>query len=327
LALFRIRWNSEYLINLAIKENSFCAEYRLDPKRFKIIHELIAPMISVNQSMAQVSMSKSGSAPISSDSRLGAALIMLAGGRRIEAMRTHGLSKTMAYDNLHAVVKAINSHAALAIVPNNSTSELKKRSSDFQMRSSHGLFKYCTGAVDGLAIHIRAPSRQSTQNQTRFFSGSKKKFCLNFQGVCDANCKFIGFTCKHVGSTNDAEAYETCSLKHFCESLPFPYHWNGDPAYTLSESMMIPFSGVNLHITDACKEWFNFWHSQVRITIERCFGIFIQRWGIFWQALKFDLHNVFAIIEACCRLHNFCINQKLPILDSSYQPPSIANLK
>ena len=168
--------------------------------------------------------------------------------------------------------------------------------------------------------------KTKTTNQTQYMSGSKKSFGINMQATCDSNVKFGIVSAKHVGSTNDAEAFETSKLKETNESLPFPYHWNGDPAYVLTETMMIPFPGVNLHIVTPSKEWFNFWHSQVRITIERCFGIFIARWGIFWVDLKYDIDTIFEIIHACCRLHNFCIDHSVPVLSNTYIPPEHARL-
>ena len=133
------------------------------------------------------------------------------------------------------------------------------------------------------------------------------------QGVCDAKCRFIAVSCKHVGSTNDADAFETSGgLKIINLRLALPYHWNGDAAYTGTETMVIPFPGVNLHITFPSKETFNFYHSQLRITIERTFGIFIQRWGIFWKQSKYKLKLIMEIVHACCRLHNFfCIDRIL----------------
>lgn len=83
---------------------------------------------------------------------------------------------------------------------------------------------------------------------------------------------------------------------------------------------MVPFSGVNLGDTDPPKEWFNFWHSQLRINIECAFGIFISRWGIFWKNLRYKTRQIIAIVHACCRLHNFCIDRNLPILDATYEP-------
>jgi DDE superfamily endonuclease len=242
----------------------------------------------------------------------------------MESMRTHGLAQATVYDNFHRVISAINSHPALAITCDNSITGLQSRAADFMERSSFDIFQYCTGAIDGLAIPIRCTSRKAVMNQARFYSGSKKKYCLNMQGVCDAHCRFIAVTCKHVGSTNNAVAFAQCSPKTLCEEQTFPYHWNGDNAYTISESMRIPFAGTNLSVTNPPREWFNFWHSQIRITIERTFGIFVQRWGIFWQPLKYNLEHCTAIVHASCRLHNFCVNRNLPVLSSHHTPTHVA---
>lgn len=325
-SLYRKRWDSQYLRNLAENEGSFLAEYRVDPGGFDLLHEILESSIQRDDRFSSIAMGTSGSAPITTASRLGAALIMLGGGRRLEAMRTHGLSMSTTYDNFDRVIKAINSHPALSIDCDMSNDGCRARAAGFMERSTHDIFRYCTGAIDGLAIHIRAPSRDSVFNQSRFFSGNKKKYCMNMQGVCDAQCRFIAVTCKHVGSTNDAVAYNQGSLKPLCESHDYPYHWNGDNAYTLSESMMIPFPGTNLSVTHPSREWFNFWHSQVRITIERAFGIFVQRFGIFWQALKYDLNKSIEIVHACCRLHNFCINRNLPVISSHHVPLDVATV-
>lgn len=78
-----------------------------------------------------------------------------------------------------------------------------------------------------------------------------------------------------------------------------------------------------MHITNPPKESYNFYHSQLRITIERTFGIIIRRWGIFWHGIEYDLPFVIDILHACIRLHNFCTDQSLPILESAHRvPPS-----
>lgn len=89
---------------------------------------------------------------------------------------------------------------------------------------------------------------------------------------------------------------------------------------------MTPWPGNNLATACPPREWFNFFHSQLRITIERTFGIFIGRWGIFWGALCYDLEMVYIIIHACVRLHNFCVRRNLPILQKSTQRHSDAPL-
>jgi hypothetical protein len=45
----------------------------------------------------------------------------------MEVMRTHGFSRTTAYDNFHAVIEAINSHPALATEYSGSIVDLKKK--------------------------------------------------------------------------------------------------------------------------------------------------------------------------------------------------------
>jgi hypothetical protein len=53
---------------------------------------------------------------------------------------------------------------------------------------------------------------------------------------------------------------------------------------------------------------FNFYQSQVRITVERAFGMLISKLGIFWKPLQFRLKLITKIIQACGRIHNYCIN-------------------
>jgi hypothetical protein len=72
----------------------------------------------------------------------------------------------------------------------------KKSKKKYKQKSDHELFKYCTGAIDGLAIHIQAPSKKIEIRED--FSQAVKNFFLNFQGVCDANCRFNAFACKHI---------------------------------------------------------------------------------------------------------------------------------
>eukprot|EP01031_Cornospumella_fuschlensis_P031290 gene31290-37817_t len=225
-------------------------------------------------------------------------------------MRTHGIAASTVYSTFRAVVQAINRHPALAIECDNSEDALRERAGEFALKckSAPDLFKYCTGAIDGLAIHIKCPKRSKTKHQIRYFSGNKQKYCLNMQAVCDARCRFLAMTCNHVGSTNDGVAFCTSSLKALCQGQQFPYHWNGDIAYPLLESLHTPYLGLNLHETDPFKESYNYFHSELRITIERCFGMFVRRWGIFHKALEYDLSFVTEIVHACCRLHNFIID-------------------
>jgi hypothetical protein len=68
-----------------------------------------------------------------------------------------------------------------------------------------------------------------------------------------------------------------------------------------------PFKAVSSGPKDA----YNFYHSQVRITIECAFGMLVHRWGILRKAipLNISLSKTSALVVALCKLHNFCINE------------------
>ena len=61
------------------------------------------------------------------------------------------------------------------------------------------------------------------------------------------------------------------------------------------------------------KDDYNFYHSQVRITVECAFGMLVQRWGVLRRAIstKVSTKKVTCLCMALCRLHNFCINARL----------------
>lgn len=151
-SMFRKRWDSEYLLNLAQQESTFVREYRVTPKGFDILLELLYDYLKVDEEMARRSQSLSGSKVVSVASRLGMALIILAGGRPLEAMRTHGVSETTCRNNFHKVIKVINSCYALAIKYPLTTESLERVADGFVQRSTHRLFKYCTGLFDCFCI-------------------------------------------------------------------------------------------------------------------------------------------------------------------------------
>jgi hypothetical protein len=60
------------------------------------------------------------------------------------------------------------------------------------------------------------------------------------------------------------------------------------------------------------RDAFNFYHSSLRMHVEQSFGIMVARFGILWRSLRFPLPVVPRILSACMRIHNFCIDQKVP---------------
>ena len=69
--------------------------------------------------------------------------------------------------------------------------------------------------------------------------------------------------------------------------------------------MATPLKGMRSGYEDA----YNFYLSQLRITIERAFGIFVRRWSILHAPLVVPLPKVAPLVNALIRLHNFCIDE------------------
>ena len=60
------------------------------------------------------------------------------------------------------------------------------------------------------------------------------------------------------------------------------------------------------------KDAYNFYHSQLRITIEGAFGWLTQIWGMLRKQMprKYTLRKIMAVVSCLCRLHNFLIDDK-----------------
>jgi hypothetical protein len=125
------------------------------------------------------------------------------------------------------------------------------------------------------------------------------------QGVCDASCRFIGFSCNTSGSTSDYVAFKHSNCYRTWQHVPTPFYYVGDCAYPLSPSCIIPFVGSLLPENE---DNFNFYHSQLRITVERAFGIFVNVFRIFHTPLQFSISTTCDVVEACVKLHNYRIN-------------------
>lgn len=66
-------------------------------------------------------------------------------------------------------------------------------------------------------------------------------------------------------------------------------------------------------VTPGNDDNFNFEHSSLRINIECAFGELIRRWGIPWKPLEMAFDKRAAVLGACIRLHNFCIERRQKI--------------
>ena len=77
----------------------------------------------------------------------------------------------------------------------------------------------------------------------------------------------------------------------------------GDNAFVENMTMATPVPGIHISVIE---DAYNFYLSQLRITIERAFGILVHRWGLLRRPLSMSILKVPAIVTCLMGLHNFC---------------------
>ena len=108
----------------------------------------------------------------------------------------------------------------------------------------------------------------------------------------------------------------------FIGDAAFPKHYDRHPA-----AFLIPFtrSGLRDVETRADRDSYNFYLSQLRIVIECCFGMMVNKFRVLTRALQTtSLTRAVLTFQACCALHNFIINERLASnsnVDRGQPPP------
>jgi DDE superfamily endonuclease len=145
--------------------------------------------------------------------------------------------------------------------------------------------------------------------EVKIFCGRKKKYGLNLQAVCDAKRRFLDVYIGHPGATSDFLSFMTSPL-HICLEQPNYLHPSlclfGDNAYVNTNYMVTPFKNVS----DGPKDAFNYYQSQLRISIECALGMLCHRFANLRKPIpqKITIAKTTALAMACCKLHNYCIN-------------------
>jgi hypothetical protein len=117
------------------------------------------------------------------------------------------------------------------------------------------------------------PSQKETFNVGSYFSGHYQSYGVNVQATCDCNSHFTSISVLCPGGTGDSKAYAASCLHSYVSNLPFGFYLVADNAYTLSDMLLIPYSGQDR--VDSSKDAFNFYLSQLRIRIEQAFGLLV----------------------------------------------------
>jgi hypothetical protein len=289
--------------------------YRMERSSFNKLFEILEP------SLERIFFPRNGGTRkanksrylIDTKTRLSIAIRFFAGADPLDIMQVHDVSLMSVYYSVWGVVDALNACEELRYTfPNHEEQEEIARG--FGQKSG-AAFSKVIGAIDGLVICIMLPClaicRSLECGQVNFRCHRKDKHGLNFQAICDHRLKFIWVGMKWPGATSDYMAWVTSALCRSLEDNPLTkkirtgFTFVGDNAYVKKMFMAVPLKGVRGGYEDA----YNFYLSQLRITIERAFGVLVHRWSILRAPLALPLQKVGPLVESLVRLHNFCIDQ------------------
>ena len=112
-------------------------------------------------------------------------------------------------------------------------------------------------------VESKFPMLKNTSNITSYFSGHYQCYRLNVQATCDLCCHFTLVSVLCPGGTGDSKAFSGSTLYDFIQGLPAGFYMIADNAYTLSEHLLIPYSGTDKK--DKSKDAYNFYISQLCI--------------------------------------------------------------
>jgi hypothetical protein len=315
----RVRKDLEKDIFNQLGEYYLRRAYRMDKYTFYRLHHLLEPLLIKHFFPKEGGNRDIYNNPylIKTEIRLSITLRYFAGASPYDLVVTHGVSMASVFYSIWGVVDCINKCPDLDIkFPDYNQQEGIARG--FKKRSGAS-FDCVVGAIDGILIWILKPLFNecllANCGEGSFNCSRKDKYGLNMQAICDDELRFLYIDLSWPGSTADYLAWITSSMCQEIElsltsrlpRLKKGFTLVGDNAYVRTTYMAVPIKACKTEVEDS----YNFYQSQLRITIERAFGVLVHRWSILRGPMNVPLFKVVPIVHCLCKLHNYCIDERL----------------
>ncbi len=155
-----------------------------------------------------------------------------------------GLLHTAFYSSIYKGMDAINRCPDLALKLPRSLEELQNAADEFASVRRDWLLNGCVLALDGWLCWIKVPGINETANVSSYFSGHYQAYRVNVQATCDTQSRFTYVCVLCPSGTGDSRAYQASELRFCVDTLPPGFYAVTGNAYTLSEHLLISYSGV-----------------------------------------------------------------------------------
>jgi hypothetical protein len=303
----RLNWD-EHVTQLE-HEGLFTNEYLMSQSAHKKLVRILDPFLQ------RFEYNSRGPEPILVEHIIAVGLRVLSGGRPKDQRHIIGSSRAAAYLAVDDFVDAVNLAPELNIDLPTTPEEWEEIYEQYKMKSSSEIMAGCVGAIDGFFQRTNKPTSKEVGNVIAYYSGHYESYGLNCQACVRADLQFMYFGVISPGSTNDNISFPNATaLKNAFDSLPLGRFGVADAAYTLSEGILVPFTGSAR--LDPAHDAFNYYLSQLRIRVEMAFGRLSNKFRILNGTIVGSQDRASSILIACARLHNFIIREDKPFGDN-----------
>jgi hypothetical protein len=142
---------------------------------------------------------------------------------------------------------------------------------------------------------------------------------FNVQVVVDHTMRIRSFSIRS-GSHNDKSVYNKSAFRtKVHEHLPQGAFFLADAGYTLSTLLITPYKIIYGMPSEQAK--FNYFHSKIRMTVERSLGLLKGKWRRLDHTLVGKSpQNITKLIRGAMILHNWLLNDKVNIGELNEDP-------
>ncbi|POM73866.1 Hypothetical protein PHPALM_9249 [Phytophthora palmivora] len=203
-------------------EGQFQRSYRMTAGSFEHLLSFKRPALVQDEIQLH---RRTGTDPKSPEITLQVTISWLAGGNYHTTRNLGGTSVTAIYDAMHAVMDVICN---------------------------------CTELIIGAPTESATRTYELADGFTTISKDSK--YGLNVHAICDSMCRFTGYCFNSPGKVGNSFTFKKWKLLEAIMQLPAGFYIVGDNAYPLSDSLLVPFS--KLELKSKAHSDYNFYLSQ-----------------------------------------------------------------
>ncbi|KAL6607058.1 hypothetical protein ACP70R_042711 [Stipagrostis hirtigluma subsp. patula] len=176
-------------------------------------------------------------------------------------------------------------------------------------RRWYPFFKDCVGAIDGTHVLARVPEKDKAA-----FLGRKHTTTQNVMAAVDFDLRFTYVLAGWEGSAHDALILVDALQREDGLKVPPGKFYLVDAVYACRPGFLPPYRRTRYHLREYgnrspqnAKELFNLRHSSCRVTVERAFGSYKNRFKIMYNKPFHPYKTQVKLVLACCILHNWIL--------------------